>query len=124
MGKFKDLDIQQHNVDPAKSRRGKNARNRGNSFEREVAAKLNGRRVGWAGGPTDVSTGVYDVQCKVGGSYPERIDRWLRGVPFRYEKLRAVVLGDSPGAGTKRRALIVFDFEEFVDFFGDTETTE
>jgi hypothetical protein len=34
------------------------------------------------------------------------------------------VLGDSPGAGTKRRALIVFDLEEFVDFFGTTETEE
>ena len=122
MGKMKDLAIQQHNVDPAKSRRGKNARNRGNAFEREVAEKLLGRRIGWAGGPTDVSTGLYDVQCKVGGSYPERIDTWLRKVPYRYDKLRAVVLGDSPGAGTKRRALIVFDFEEFVEIFGERKT--
>ena len=123
MGHFKDEAIKKM-IDPAKSRRGKNARNRGNAFEREVAAKSNGRRIGWAGGPTDVATGIYDVQCKVGGSYPERIDGWLRKVPFRYEKLRAVVLGDSPGAGTKRRALIVFDFEEFVDFFGETETED
>ncbi len=123
MGKMKDLAIQKMS-DPAKSRRGKSARNRGNAFEREVAEKLLGRRIGWAGGPTDVSTGLYDVQCKVGGSYPERIDNWLRKVPYRYDKLRAVVLGDSPGAGTKRRALIVFDFEEFVEIFGERTTEE
>jgi hypothetical protein len=120
MGKMKDEAIRL-GIDPAKSRRGKNARNRGNAYEREVAALLNGTRVGWAGGPTDVSTGVYDIQCKVGGSYPERIDGWLRKVPFRYEKLRAVVLGDSPGPGTKRRSLIAFDLEEFADFFAETQ---
>ena len=59
MGHFKDEAIKKM-IDPAKSRRGKNARNRGNAFEREVAAKLNGRRIGWAGGPTDVATGIYD----------------------------------------------------------------
>jgi hypothetical protein len=120
MGKMKDEAIRLQ-IDPVRSRRGKNARNRGNAYEREVAARLNGTRVGWAGGPTDVSTGVYDIQCKVGGSYPERIDGWLRKVPFRYEKLRGVVLGDSPGPGTRRRSLIVFDLEEFADFFAETQ---
>jgi hypothetical protein len=124
MGKFKDLDTQQHNVDPEKSRRGKNARNRGNSFEREVAKRLNGQRIGWAGGPSDVSTGIYDIQCKVGGSYPERIDGWLRKIPFRFEKLRGVVIGDSPGGGAKRRSVIVFDLDEFIDFYGESEPPE
>lgn len=119
MGHFKDKAIQE-GIDPAKSRRGRTARARGNAYEREVAAKLNGKRIGWTGGPTDVATGIYDVQCKVGGSYPERIDGWLRKVPFRYDKLRAVVIGDSPGPGTKRRSLIVFDLEEFIDFHGAT----
>lgn len=120
MGHFKDKAIQE-GIDPAKSRRGRTARARGNAYEREVAAKLNGKRIGWTGGPTDVATGIYDVQCKVGGSYPERIDGWLRKVPFRYDKLRAVVIGDSPGPGTKRRSLIVFDLEEFIDFHGASD---
>ena len=84
MGKMKDEAIRL-GIDPAKSRRGRTARARGNAYEREVARLLNGTRIGWAGGPTDVATGVYDIQCKVGGSYPERIDGWLRKVPFRYE---------------------------------------
>lgn len=120
MGHFKDKAIQE-GIDPAKSRRGRTARARGNAYEREIAGKLNGKRIGWTGGPTDVATGIYDVQCKVGGSYPERIDGWLRKVPFRYDKLRAVVIGDSPGPGTKRRSLIVFDLEEFIDFHGASD---
>ena len=119
MGAFKDLDLT-----ATRSKRGKNARNRGNSFEREIAARLNGTRIGWAGGPTDVSTGVYDIQCKVGGSFPERIWGWLNRIPFRHDKLRAVVIGDSPGPGTKRRVLVVFDLGEFADFFGEPESPE
>lgn len=119
MGAFKDLDIV-----ATRSKRGKNARNRGNSFEREIARRLNGTRIGWTGGPTDVATGVYDIQCKVGGSFPERIYNWLAKIPFRHDKLRAVVLGDSPGAGTKRRVLIVFELDEFADFFGEPEAAE
>ena len=123
MGHLKDEAIKQM-IDPAKSRRGKNARNRGNSYEREVAKRLNGTRIGWTGGPSDVSTGIYDIQCKVGGSYPERIDGWLRKIPFRFEKLRGVVIGDSPGAGGKRRSVIVFDLDEFIDFYGESEPPE
>jgi hypothetical protein len=119
MGAMKDLDLQ-----ATRSKRGKNARARGNAFEREIAHRLNGTRIGWTGGPTDVATGVYDIQCKVGGSFPERIWGWLNRIPFRHDKLRAVVIGDSPGAGTKRRVLIVFDLTEFADFFGEPETPE
>ena len=40
MSKMSDLDIDQQNADKAK--RGKRARNKGNSFEREVAEKIGG----------------------------------------------------------------------------------
>lgn len=119
MGAMKDLDLT-----ATRARRGKNARNRGNAFEREIAHRLNGTRIGWAGGPTDVATGVYDIQCKVGGSFPERIYGWLAKIPFRHDKLRAVVIGDAPGAGTKRRVLIVFELDEFADFFGEEESPD
>ena len=45
MGHFKDEAIKKM-IDPAKSRRGKNARNRGNAFEREVAERPS-HRLGW-----------------------------------------------------------------------------
>src|SRR3990172_8821213 len=72
--------------DPATSRRGKSARNRGNAFEREIAAALGVRRVGQYGSPTDVEGDWIAVQCKVGVAFPERLWGWLppgRGGPHR-----------------------------------------
>jgi hypothetical protein len=101
------------------SRRGRTARNRGNAFEREVAAKLGGRRVGQYGDKTDVDVpGWLRVQCKVGSAYPERLDGWLRSIPAEAGILRAVVLGDAPGSSGKRRTLIVLDFDDFADWYG------
>jgi hypothetical protein len=101
-----------------KSRRGRTARNRGNAYERSVAQRLGARRVGQYGGAEDVASDWLVVQCKVGGAYPERIDGWLRRLPANAAQLRAVVIGDAPGPGTKRRELIVLDFEDFVAWFG------
>ncbi len=44
MGYFKDQATEKM-IDPAKSRKGKNSRARGNAFEREVAKRLLGQRV-------------------------------------------------------------------------------
>ena len=104
--------------DPERSRRGRSARNRGNAFEREVAKRLGARRVGQYGGSDDVSADWVSVQCKVGGYYPERIDGWLRALPANAGQLRAVVLGDAPGPGRRRRSLIVIDLDDFVAWFG------
>jgi hypothetical protein len=106
-------------LDPTVSRRGRTSRNRGNAFEREVAAKLGGRRVGQYGDSVDVDVpGWLRVQCKNGAGYPERLDRWLRAIPVQAGLLRAVVTGDAPGPGTRRRTLITLDLEEFVSWYG------
>jgi hypothetical protein len=105
--------------DDAKARRGKTARNRGNAYEREVAAKLGGRRVGQYGDQVDVDVpGYLRVQTKNGGAYPKLIDRWLRAIPVEAGLLRAVVVGDAPGPGTRRRSLIVFDLDEWAMWHG------
>jgi hypothetical protein len=96
--------------------RGRTARARGNAFEREVAHALKGYRVGQYGSTIDVDVpGWLFVQCKNGASYPERLDRWLRAIPKG--RLRALVMGDAPGAGHKRRTLIVFDLDEFCEWY-------
>jgi hypothetical protein len=119
---MKDLAIDEANA--AKSRRGKNARQRGNSFEREVAARLNGKRTGMYGGKNDVEAGYFVIQCKVGLSYPERLDKWLRELNPKADQLAVLVVGDSPGAGTRRRALAIIDFDDFVQHYGKEETNE
>ena len=122
MGKMKDLAIQEANAE--RSSRGKRARQRGNSFEREVAARLNGKRTGMFGGKNDVEAGYFVIQCKVGLSYPERLDKWLRDLNPRADQLAVLVVGDSPGAGKRRRALAIIDFDDFVNHYGKEGTSE
>lgn len=106
-----------------RSRRGKTARRRGNDYERSLAKRLGISRVGQYGGPEDVAGDWIAVQAKVGGYYPERIDQWLRAIPARADRLRAVVIGDSPGAGHQRRELIVLDLDDFVAWYGNGRLT-
>lgn len=123
MGKFKDIAIKQENE--ARSRRGKNARQRGNSFEREVAAKLSGKRVGQYGGKTDVETTVFVVQTKVGnGFFSDRIWKWLKELTPKADQVAVVVIGDAPGAGTKRRAMAVMDLDDLADWWGNGGASE
>jgi hypothetical protein len=106
--------------DDAATRRGKNNRSRGNSIERDVCKALGIARRGQYGGPDD-GGGEADwitVQVKSGGAYPERIDGLLRALPLRASQLRGVVHVDTPGAGTRRRALITLDLEEFSQWYG------
>jgi hypothetical protein len=119
VGKFKDIAIDEANA--ARASRGKRARQRGNAFEREVASRLNGKRTGMYGGKDDVQAGAFVIQCKVGLSYPERLDKWLRELNPKADQLGVLVVGDSPGAGKRRRALAIIDFEDFVQWFGKEE---
>jgi hypothetical protein len=107
-------------VDPEKSRRGKNARNRGNAFEREIAAKLGGtaKRTGMFGGKNDVEADWCVIQAKVGKSYPERLDAWLRQLNPKGDQLPILVVGDSPGPGVRRRSLAIIDLDDFIAWFG------
>ena len=119
MGRFKDQAITEENA--ARSRRGRTARARGNAYEREIAKRLNGNRVGQFGGKQDVANEWIAVQCKVGKSYPERLDKWLSEVPVKADQIAALVVGDSPGAGTKRRSLIILDLDDFIAWYGKAD---
>lgn len=109
-----------------RSRRGRTARQRGNSYERSVARRLGLSRTGQYG--TKVDVGAVDdwivAQCKTGSSYPERLDKWLRDLPVNDRQQRAVVISDSPGPGHRRRELIVFDFSEWLLWYGPVSEDE
>ena len=107
--------------DETVSRRGKNNRSRGNAIEREVCKLLGIRRVGMYGGSEDggAADDWITVQVKSGGAYPERIDRLLRALPMRADRLRAVVHADAPGAGHRRRILVTLDLDEFSQWVGN-----
>ena len=122
VSKHSELDIDRQNAE--RSRRGRTARARGNAFEREVAKRLGAARVGQFGGKQDVANEWIAVQCKVGKSYPERLDGWLRSVPVKGDQLAALVLGDSPGAGARRRTMIVLDLDDFIAWFGKEDNAK
>ena len=100
------------------ARGGRLNRKRGISFEREVAGIVGGKRTGMFGGKDDVTSDRLVIQCKVGTAFPERIYRWLSTIPTVAGRSRAVVIGDSPGAGTKRRILITMELADFLDYMG------
>lgn len=95
------------------ARKGRLNRSRGISFEREIAKAISGRRTGMYGGKDDVASESIVAQTKCGKMFPERIWGWLTSVPAKADQTKAVVIGDAPGAGTKRRVVIVMDFYEF-----------
>jgi hypothetical protein len=115
MGVMKDLQIQDENEKAERSRRGKNNRKRGNSIELVVAKMIDGKRVGMFGGKVDVESDVLQLQIKSGSSFPERIWDLLQSIVYRPEKLRGVVHSSAEGSGVKRRIVITFDLEEYLN---------
>ena len=96
------------------------ANNRGKDFERIVSARLNGKRIGQFGSKVDVSVPATDlmqglaVQCKVGKSFPLRLQALLDSIPTRGDEIAVVVCGDSPGAGTRRKAMAILSLDDLA----------
>jgi hypothetical protein len=103
------------------SRRGRNNRARGNAIEREIGKALGLRRVGQYGGPDDLSGEMFVAQVKSGGAFPERLWTWLRAVPANAGQVRLLVVTDAPGPGTKRRAVVVLDLDDWRDLHGEAQ---
>ena len=110
-------------MDPAA--KGRNSRQRGNSFERVVARKLRDvlgtERTGhWQ--TIDVSGPNIAIQCKkVAALFPGRIDKLLQEVDAvaGEDQFPAVALASVPGPGGKERQLIVMELDDFVTLLAD-----
>lgn len=102
-------------------RRGKNNRNRGNAIERDVAARLGMKRVGQFGGPTDVGTvgDPFVASVKSGSGYfSERYWDQLKRQEAEAGQTRLLVVTDAPGPGHKRRAMVVLDMDDWLEWHG------
>ena len=105
---------------PAVSRRARNNRKRGGSWEREFAAMMGGIREGQLNLPHDVRVPDYlRAQTK-------QLDRWpslnavldmLDAIPAGRD-LRAVALKDTPGAGHRPRRIVILDADEYAAWHG------
>ena len=103
------------------TRRGKNNRARGNAIEREIGHRLGLRRVGMYGGPDDLSSEMFAVQVKSGGSFSERYWAWLKALPTNAGQTPLLVVTDAPGPGRRRRAVVVLDIEDWIAQHGPVE---
>jgi hypothetical protein len=112
---------QRHDRSCPTAKKAKSSVRAGKDWEREVARRLNGLRIGQYGGKSDVQTSAFNVQCKVGPSY---FSRWvieaIDALPAD-GRCPVVVIGDRPGSGTKRRAYICLDLDDFVDLMGGNQ---
>jgi hypothetical protein len=118
LGEWEECRVCGVRKDEAKSRRGKTARRRGNDYERSVASRLGLKHTGHFGLKPDAQGDWIVVSCKNGGAFPELPWRWLQELPADAGQLRAVVIGDAPGPGVKRREVIVLDLADFISWYG------
>ena len=124
MSRMSDLDIDLQNA--ARSRMGKNNRNRGNGLERRLASELTeaglaGERVGQYGGKTDVRAIGLIISAKKGGAYSERFDKWLNELTPKADEVAALVVEDAPGSGIKARRMVVISWESLVQLLQERE---
>ena len=124
MSRMSDLDIDLKNA--ARSRMGKNNRNRGNGLERRLASELTeaglaGERVGQYGGKTDVRALGLIISAKKGGSFSERFDKWLNELTPKADEVAALVVEDAPGSGIKARRMVVIHWETLVQLLQQRE---
>lgn len=124
MSHMSDADIDLKNA--ARSRMGKNNRNRGNSLERRLAAELTeaelaGERVGQYGGKTDVRALGLIISAKKGGAFSERFDKWLNELTPKADEVAALVVEDAPGSGIKARRMVVIHWETLVQLLQQRE---
>jgi Holliday junction resolvase len=124
MSRMSDMDIDLQNS--ARSRMGKNNRNRGNSLERRLAAELTeaglaGERVGQYGGKTDVRALGLIISAKKGGAFSERFDKWLNELTPKADEVAALVVEDAPGSGIKARRMVVIHWETLMQLLQQRE---
>lgn len=113
----------------AASGRGRNNRNRGNQFEREVARKLRDvlatERTGYHD-TRDVQGPTVAIQCKkVAALYPERVDRLLREVEALCgpDQVPMVALADVPGSSGKQRSIVVVALDDLPTLIRHAQPT-
>jgi translation initiation factor IF-1 len=105
-------------IPAALSKRGRNARIRGNSRELELAKDVGGQKVGMFGGETDVRSGLINAQSKVRKAFPYWTTRELDRLPRTGGRIPALIVTDAPGPGIRRRSIVVLTLEDFTDLHG------
>jgi hypothetical protein len=102
--------------DPEASRRGRNNRKRGLRKQRERLTALGIENLP-GNGPFDGRSEMFRAESKSGGAFPERLWKWLKGVPVTTETAILIVT-DAPGPGHRARSVVVLDYDDWRDLHG------
>lgn len=108
--------------DEVRSRRGRRANTRGRRIQHELNARVGLTNI--VGNAQNHDGGRYDEmfasEAKSGAAFPERLWRWLKGVPTTGSQTAILLVADAPGPGHKRRAVVVLDIEDWIALHGPT----
>lgn len=108
--------------DPVRSRRGRNNKNRGNAIQAQVCEALGWLNIGGANGPADglslVGDRMFIGQIKSGGRFPGWMANELDKLPRTGGRIPVLAVAETPGAGKKRRVLMVMDIKDYIDLHG------
>lgn len=109
--------------DEAASKRGRNARLRGNRYELTVAEELGGRKVGHFGGPEDVTVGMFVIQAKrfAPGRFPGWMADELDKLPRTDGRVPLLVVSEAAGRGRRGRALAIVTLDDWRSLHGRWE---
>jgi hypothetical protein len=114
--------------DPLVSKRGLNARKRGNRRELELARALGATKTGHFGGPDDVRGGMFVYQSKVRAAFPTWMTAELAKLPRTGDRVPVLIVTGPPGLDPsdrrKRIAIAVVTLDDWRDLHQETAVPE
>lgn len=97
------------------TRRGRNNRKRGGAIQRQRIEGLGGRNLAGNNPNLDGLGEMFVYESKSGGSFPERLWRWLSAIPRRAGQIGVLIVTDAPGPGHRARSVVVVDYDDWRD---------
>ncbi len=105
--------------DEARSKRGSNARKRGNRIQRERIVALGGRNLAGNNPNLDGLGAMFAYESKSGGAFSGRVWRWLTDIPKRGNETGVLIVTEAPGPGHKARSYVVVEYDEWRELHGE-----
>ncbi len=105
--------------DEAKARMGRNNRKRGNAIQRQRIVGLGGRNLAGNNPNLDGLGLAFRYESKSGGSFPERLWRWLKGIGVEAGQTGVLIVTDTPGPGHRARSVVIVDYDDWRDLHGE-----
>lgn len=107
--------------DPARSRRSRNNKNRGLAIQRKRIEGLGGTNLAGNNENLDGIGLAFAYESKSGGSFSERVWRWLVGIPTKGDQTGVLIVTETPGPGRRARSYVVVEYDEWKALHGESK---